>query len=260
MATGSAKEPLRVLDLGCGNAHLWQHYRRLRRPVHYTGVDLKNAEWSWFRIHHPDLDKLVNTARLPAPAGHTAEVIDCDNKEFLKSQPGGRFDQVHIHMPYRAGDAMNLLGDVHRVLKPGGYAYITLDAFLKKPFNIGGKRLPSGYLPAGGFFGQSGSNGSAESNAQLSNYFRSLGFTIRHASLGHSTRRVEPAVNAQDRPSRMNEGNINKLIRSWTKVPGFADQVIVLQKLVAPPKRQTTLARLSRAFSWLRLRSRQSSR
>jgi ubiquinone/menaquinone biosynthesis C-methylase UbiE len=99
----------KVLDLATGVGAMAGWMLRRFEKIHLVGIDLSAAQLHWARRNHPTLPVArSNAARLPFAAN--------------------TFDRVHCswlleHVPGPV--AVEILRDVRRVLKPGGYCHFT---------------------------------------------------------------------------------------------------------------------------------------
>lgn len=100
----------KVLDLGCGNGRLLKAFKQ---PIDYTGVDFSQTLLGEARRLHPG-----------------KKFIEADLLEEKLWQKLGQFDAVFCiavlhHIESRA-QQRRLLEQIHRHLRPGGFAYLTV--------------------------------------------------------------------------------------------------------------------------------------
>lgn len=109
LARFDAPAGARVLDLATGVGAMAGWMLRHFPGIRLVGVDLSAAQLSWARRNHPDLPVArANAARLPF-ADATFERVHCS--------------WLLEHVP--SGLAVEILREVRRVLRPGGYCHFT---------------------------------------------------------------------------------------------------------------------------------------
>jgi ubiquinone/menaquinone biosynthesis C-methylase UbiE len=110
-------EPLRIIDLGCGNAWLATHAFRDANIAQYRGVDVSESAVERAREHVS-----IWQGRASVVAGNLAE--------FLASQPNGSANVVlasySLHH-FSTEAKLDLLSNIHRALTPAG-TFIWIDA------------------------------------------------------------------------------------------------------------------------------------
>ena len=101
----------RVLEIGCGSARLIRHLRAVR-DLELVGCDIIADSIDWCRSHVPGVDFHANAIDPPLEfaAGEDFDLI------FAQS--------VFTHIPLEKQEAW--LAELARVLRPGGYAAITM--------------------------------------------------------------------------------------------------------------------------------------
>jgi SAM-dependent methyltransferase len=127
---GGLRPDERVLDVGCGTGRLARPLTRYLTTGSYDGLDIVASSIAWcakayrghpnFRFHHADL---LN--RTYNPGGAVAA------GDYRFPFGGGAFDFVFLTSVFThmlARDTQNYLGEIARVLAPGGRALVT--AFL----------------------------------------------------------------------------------------------------------------------------------
>lgn len=97
----------RVLDVGCGDGSLLDALAGQRKDLELAGVDISPERLSFLRSARPSIHAEVDDAQT------LATVADASIDVLLSSQ-------VIEHV-----DDLRMLGSVHRVLKPGGRAYLS---------------------------------------------------------------------------------------------------------------------------------------
>jgi ubiquinone/menaquinone biosynthesis C-methylase UbiE len=113
---------LRVLDLGCGGGR--HAYEVLRRGADVVAFDQDATELRSVATMFTAMDKAGEV-----PSGATAETVTGD--ALAMPFPDASFDRVIAaevleHIP----DDMAAMREIHRVLKPGGTAAVTVPSFL----------------------------------------------------------------------------------------------------------------------------------
>lgn len=147
-----APRPLRVLDVGCGNARLAQFLKAEKLPCDYTGIDASQP--------------LLELARMAAPA---AQLLRLDLIQgSLGDLPSGPFDWITLfgvthHIPGEAA-RRELLLDLSRRLAPGGHLVFTSwqfardDRFARRSLSFEGHSIDPKQLEPGDQLLQWGSN------------------------------------------------------------------------------------------------------
>jgi SAM-dependent methyltransferase len=100
-----------VLDLGAGSARVLPHVAELATGARCTGCDVDAAAIEWATRHHPQLELAISHSEPPLPFAD------------------GSFDLVYSisvfsHLDEPAQDRW--LGEVRRVLRPGGVALLSV--------------------------------------------------------------------------------------------------------------------------------------
>jgi ubiquinone/menaquinone biosynthesis C-methylase UbiE len=110
-------EPLKIIDLGCGDAWLATHAFRNANVARYRGVDVSETAVERAREH-----VTIWQGRASVTAGNLAE--------FLAVQPAGSASVVlasySLHH-FSTEAKLDLLSNIHRVLTPAG-TFIWIDA------------------------------------------------------------------------------------------------------------------------------------
>ncbi len=92
------------LDIGCGNGGMAAQIAPQVKFI--TGIDPEPwSDWTNFQNTHPNLQLLPNTIETFAGAEDSIDIILCN--------------QVYEHVP----NPQRLIGEIYRLLKPGGYCY-----------------------------------------------------------------------------------------------------------------------------------------
>jgi SAM-dependent methyltransferase len=117
----------RVLDLGCGGGR--HAFEVLRRGAHVVAFDMDAGELDGVASMFAAMDKEGEV-----PPGATAETVVGDALHMPFEDAS--FDRVIAaevleHIP----EDMTAMREIHRVLKPGGQAAITVPAFLPERIN-----------------------------------------------------------------------------------------------------------------------------
>jgi ubiquinone/menaquinone biosynthesis C-methylase UbiE len=141
-----ASERLPVLDLGCGPCHVTRYFRDLDVPV--IGVDISPVMLREARRRNPSLEFREGDMRSLAWADASVAAIAAPYSI--------------IHIPRE--DIVSVLGELWRVLVPGGWLYLTfhigsevrhLDDWWEKPVDLDFTFFETaemeGYLRAAGF-------------------------------------------------------------------------------------------------------------
>jgi ubiquinone/menaquinone biosynthesis C-methylase UbiE len=113
-------KPLRILDLGCGDAWLATHAFRDASIEQYRGVDVSDAAIAWAREN------------LAIWQGR-AEVVEGNLAEFLRSQSDASANTLlasYLIHHFLSDAKIALIADCHRVLASGG-AFLWIDAVRK---------------------------------------------------------------------------------------------------------------------------------
>lgn len=122
LAELAVEDPL-VLECGCGEGHLAVHL--IGQGYHYIGTDISPAA----------LDKArARVAALPQKANATLHLADSLRLDCVgDASIDVVVDNYHFHMFVPDGDRARYLQQVHRVLKPGGFAYFRENYAAKPP-------------------------------------------------------------------------------------------------------------------------------
>ena len=110
-------EPLRIIDLGCGDAWLSTHAFRDAHVAEYRGIDVSDSAVELAREHI-----VIWPGRAECVAGNLAD--------FLHSLPDGSATVVlaSYSLHHFLSDAkLAIIADCHRVLAPGG-TFLWIDA------------------------------------------------------------------------------------------------------------------------------------
>lgn len=114
-------EPLRIVDLGCGDAWLATHAFRAANVASYRGVDVSDSA-----------SELART-NISIWSGR-AEVVAGNLADFLERTPAAsaNFVLASYSLHHFSSDAkVHLLNEIHRVLVPGG-TFVWIDAVRRR--------------------------------------------------------------------------------------------------------------------------------
>ncbi|MEZ6047568.1 MAG: class I SAM-dependent methyltransferase [Planctomycetaceae bacterium] len=102
-ASKSFSEPMKILDLGCGEGHITQLILKEFPGSEMTGLDYSLTAIKYAQAHFPEIDFCVGDAYEGPYAEGYFDVVVCNN--------------LWEHVP----DPMHLLREMKKFLKPGGY-------------------------------------------------------------------------------------------------------------------------------------------
>ncbi len=116
------KDNFKVLDLGCGNGRLIKILEENDCQIEYTGLDFSN--------------KLIEQARESFPQ-YTFKVEDMNNIDYEENSFDMVFMIASFHHLETKEERLELLKKVNKILKPGGYLFMTnWNLFQKKYFKF----------------------------------------------------------------------------------------------------------------------------
>lgn len=112
------EEPLRILDLGCGDASMILPMMNRDRVTHYLGCDLSQ----------PALDM---AGQVLTVSGIDHDLMACDMLEYIQTLPDGSQDLVFSsyalhHLSH--SQKQSILTEIGRILRPGG-SFMLVDIF-----------------------------------------------------------------------------------------------------------------------------------
>jgi SAM-dependent methyltransferase len=123
----------RVLDFGCGSGRVIRHFAHLFEGREFYGSDVDASVIAWDRANIPGAWFHRNDAEPPL-------AFDDEYFDYLWSI------SVFSHLPEQM--AINWIGELHRILRPGGIAIVTVHGPFRFDEDVSLGRIPSDAIAA----------------------------------------------------------------------------------------------------------------